>query len=157
MNQQVLHLGDDGKFPVVQHLGQIGTGPAAGKFHWRQRWVAGIRPISNSGIFIVANVNRLQQKQTRFLTFSVPAGRFQGSTRCDETEQELKALHPQTANEGIHPKRKQSGKKLQPPGQVRQVPSVWLQLSFTQGSFQLCLLCWWVCQQWKQQPGGVLL
>lgn len=39
MNQQVFHLGDDGKLPVVQHLGQIGTGLAVGKFHWRQRLV----------------------------------------------------------------------------------------------------------------------
>lgn len=63
MNQQVLHLGDDGKFPVVQHLGQIGTGPAAGKSHCRQRSVADIKLISNSGIFILADVNRLQKSK----------------------------------------------------------------------------------------------
>lgn len=61
MNQQVLHLGHDGKFPVVQHLGQIGTGPAVGKFHWRQRLVVDIKLIFISGIFIVADVNGLQK------------------------------------------------------------------------------------------------
>lgn len=45
VNQQVFHLGDDGKLPVVQHLGQIGTGLAVGKRHWRQRLV--VKHVSN--------------------------------------------------------------------------------------------------------------
>lgn len=61
MKQQVLHLGYDGKFPVVQHLGQIGTGPAVGKFHWRQRLVVDIKLVAVSAIFIVTDVKRLQK------------------------------------------------------------------------------------------------
>lgn len=44
VDQQVFHLGDDGKFPVVQHLGQIGAGLPVGKIRWRQRSVGDIRP-----------------------------------------------------------------------------------------------------------------
>lgn len=63
MDQQVLHLGYDGKFPVVQHLGQVGTGPAVAQFPWRQRLVD-VKLVSNSGIFIVSDIWRLQ-KSTR--------------------------------------------------------------------------------------------
>lgn len=51
VNQQVFHLGYDGKLPVVQHLGQIGAGLGVGKFHWRQRLV--VKLVSNSDIWIV--------------------------------------------------------------------------------------------------------
>lgn len=58
MNQQVFHLGYDGKFPVVQHLGQIGTGLAVGQFPWRQR--LDVKPVFSSDMWIVPDIERVQ-------------------------------------------------------------------------------------------------